>query len=108
MSDVPTAIAPELKPGGSAKLNIIEQRVRQTLADARLATAAKSRDLGALQQGKGPVMSEPSNDGGESGDQSNGNKHRPGGAGISDTIFTQPASQGAGKNSLRCSARSSG
>jgi cytolysin-activating lysine-acyltransferase len=96
MSDAPSAIAPELKPGGSAKLNIIEQRVRQTLADAQLATAAKSRDLGALQQGKGPVMSEPSN-GGKKSDQSIGNNQRPGGEGASGTIFTQPAPQGAGK-----------
>ncbi len=59
-------IAPELLPGGSAKLAEVEARVRQTLADAgRLADAAKARDAGASHQRKGPTMSEPSSGGGK-------------------------------------------
>ena len=78
--------SPELLPGGSAKLNEIETRVRQTLADAdRLAKPEKSSHAGVLHQRKGPTMSEPSSGGGKT----NGNhKDTNGGASPSDTIFT--------------------
>jgi cytolysin-activating lysine-acyltransferase len=98
-------ISLELLPGGSAKLNEAEARVRQLLADVhRLADSAKSRDAGALHQRKGPIMSEPSSGGGQSNKdrngntKSNGNDKGPGAsAAPSDTIFTKPAPEGAGK-----------
>src|SRR5712691_6083537 len=80
-------IPPDLLPGGSAKLNAIEARVREALAGAdRLAADAKSRDAGGPHQRKEPTMSEPS-----------GGKSNNGGASASDTIFTRPAPDGAAK-----------
>ena len=96
-------IAPELLPGGSAKLAEVEARVRQTLADAgRLADAAKARDAGASHQRKGPTMSEPSSGGGKDTSKTNGNGKGAGGgaASASDTIFTKPAPDGAAKQVL--------
>lgn len=93
----PPDIAPELLPGGSAKLNEIDARVRRSLADAdRLAAAAKSSHAGAPHQHKGPIMSEPSGGGGKEKNKTNGNGHS-GGASPSDTIFTKPAPDGAAK-----------
>ncbi len=85
-------VATELLPGGSAKLREIDARVRQTLADAGLAGPAKSRNLGAPHQRKGPTMSEPSSGGGKSnGDPKGANEAS------SDTIFSKPAPDGAAK-----------
>ena len=92
-------IAPDLLPGGSAKLAEVEARVRQTLADVgRLADAAKARDAGASPQRKGPTMSEPSSGGGKDTSKPNGNpKGTDGAASASDTIFTKLAPDGAAK-----------
>jgi cytolysin-activating lysine-acyltransferase len=88
-----SGVPEDLLPGGSAKLNEIDARIRRAVAEAgRLAEAAKSGDAGPVHQRKGPIMSEASNGGGKG----NGN-HKGAGAASSDAIFSKPAPDAAAK-----------
>jgi cytolysin-activating lysine-acyltransferase len=104
----PTAVPPELLPGGDPNRADLAARVRQILADVDavhdnacnngLAPAAVSRDAGVNHQREEPMSDQSSNSpGNKTDDKATDKTGAPTTSSAVDTKFTKPAPEGAAK-----------